>query len=95
VQVAARTPRGDAWLCDLLLRASGSTVLNLTESVGRSGGDRVHLLRIARGSALEVDGALTLLANRQACAADARARARGLTVRLVAMLTGLVAHARR
>jgi four helix bundle protein len=95
VRVAAQTPRGHAWLCDQLLRASGSAVLNLTESVGRSGGDRAHLLRIARGSALEVDGALTLLANRRVCADDVRAEARQLTERLVAMLTGLVARAQR
>jgi four helix bundle protein len=72
-----------------VLRASGSAVLNLTEGQGRTGADRARAMRIARGSALETDAALTLLANRGACSPEHRAKARALSVRLVAMLTRL------
>lgn len=47
------------------------------------------MLRIANGSALELDTALTLLAQRGACRPPARAEARTLTVWVVAMLTTL------
>ena len=73
--------------------AIASTVLNLAEALGREGADRARALRIARGSALELDAALTLLAHRGACAPAARAQARAWTVRVVAMLTRLRARA--
>ena len=75
--------------------ASVSVVLNLAESVGREGGDRAYHLRVARGSLLELDAALTLLTHRRACPPDARAEARALAVRLAAMLHGLLARASR
>ena len=87
--MARRVPRGHHWLADQALRASGSVVLNLAEAMGREGADRARALRIARGSALEVDAALTLLRHRGACAETARSEARGLNVRVVAMLTRL------
>ncbi len=95
VRIARAAPRGHGWLADQAQRASGSTVLNLAEALGRQGADRARTLRIARGSALEVDAALTLLSHRGACAPQARAQARALTVRVVAMLTRLQAVATR
>ena len=68
VKVARQAGRGHAWLCDQAQRASGSAVLNLAEAVGREHADRARALRIARGSLLETDAALTLLAHRGACA---------------------------
>ena len=43
----------DASLAKQLSRAASSVSLNLAESRGRRGGDRMHLLRIAKGSAEE------------------------------------------
>lgn len=93
IRLTRRAPRGHAWLCDQAQRASGSTVLNLTEAVGREGADRARALRIARGEALELDAALTLLTHRGACTPCARTEARALTVRLVSMLVRLIARA--
>lgn len=89
VAISRRAPRGHGWLGDQAQRASGSVVLNLAEAFGREGTDRARALRIARGSALEVDAALTLLAHRGGCTAVARMEARALNVRVVAMLTKL------
>ena len=44
----------DSALVKQLRRAASSVSLNLGESRGRTGGDRLHLLRIAHGSAEEV-----------------------------------------
>jgi four helix bundle protein len=90
VRICGRAGRGLGWLCDQAQRASGSSVLNLAEAVGRTGADRAQRLRIARGSALEVDAALTLLVHR-GVGGPGRAQARALTVRLVSLLTRLVA----
>ncbi len=90
VRVARAAPRGHGWLADQAQRASGSAVLNLAEAVGREGADRARCLRISRGSALELDAALTLLEQRGACPSAVRAQARELSERLVAMLTRLV-----
>ena len=89
VTIAHRAGRGDAWLADQAMRASASVVLNLAEALGREGADRARALRIARGSALELDAALTLMLHRGACRAAERQGAKGLTVRVVAMLTAL------
>ena len=43
------------------VRAASSIVLNLAEGAGRVGRDRVHLFRIAYGSAKETSAALALL----------------------------------
>ena len=93
VAIAAQAPRGLAWVTDQGSRAAGSAVLNLAEAMGREGADRARMLRIARGSALEVDAALTLLTHRKACGPAARSEARVLIGRLVAMLTRLAAVA--
>lgn len=95
VGLVRRAPRGHAWLGDQAQRASASTVLNLAEALGREGADRARALRIARGSALEVDAALTLLAQRGGCADAGRRDARALSLRVVAMLTKLRDRAAR
>ena len=89
VAMARRAPRGHVWLGDQAQRASGSVVLNLAEAMGREGADRARALRISRGSALEVDAALTLLLHRGGCAPSDRDAAKGLNIRVVAMLTRL------
>lgn len=89
VTIARRAPRGHAWLGDQAQRASASVVLNLAEAMGREGADRARALRISRGSALELDAALTLLTQRGACSPAARSEARSLNLRIVAMLTRL------
>ena len=89
VAIAHRSGRGHAWIADQSMRASASVVLNLAEALGREGADRARALRIARGSALELDAALTLMLHRGACREAERNAAKGLTVRVVAMLTAL------
>ncbi|MBI4912292.1 MAG: four helix bundle protein [Acidobacteria bacterium] len=89
VAMARKAPRGHAWLADQAQRASGSVVLNLAEAMGREGADRARTLKISRGSALELDAALTLLLHRGGCAPAARDAAKGLTLRVLAMLTRL------
>jgi len=89
VAIARKAGRGHGWLCDQAARASASVVLNLAEALGREGLDRARALRIARGSALELDAALTLMLHRGACRAAERNSAKTLTVRVVAMLTAL------
>lgn len=89
VALARKAGRGHGWLCDQATRASASVVLNLAEALGREGLDRARALRIARGSALELDAALTLLLHRGACRSEERNAAKALTLRVVAMLTAL------
>ncbi|MBI4913339.1 MAG: four helix bundle protein [Acidobacteria bacterium] len=89
IALTRRAGRGHGWLADQATRASASVVLNLAEGMGREGLDRARTLRIARGSALELDAALTLLLNRGACREAERVAAKRLTVRIVSMLTAL------
>ena len=89
VAITHRSGRGHAWIADQVMRASASVVLNLAEALGREGADRARALRIARGSALELDAALTLMLHRGACREAERLAAKALTVRVVAMLTAL------
>ena len=89
VGITRKGGRGHAWIADQAMRASASVVLNLAEALGREGADRARALRIARGSALELDAALTLMLHRGACRESERNAAKGLTVRVVAMLTAL------
>jgi four helix bundle protein len=90
VRACRRMPRGWKWLVDQIQRASTSVVLNLVEANGRTGQDRVQQLKIARGSANEVDAALDLLAVRGLLKADERARGKALAVRFVRCVTGLI-----
>jgi len=89
VAITHRSGRGHAWIADQVMRASASVVLNLAEALGREGADRARALRIARGSALELDAALTLMLHRGACREAERKAAKGLTVRGVALVTAL------
>ena len=89
VAIAHRSGRGHAWIADQAMRASASVVLNLAEALGREGADRTRALRIARDSALELDAALRLMLHRSACRDGERKAAKGLTVRVVALLTAL------
>jgi four helix bundle protein len=89
VALAHKAGRGHAWIADQAMRASAGVVLNLAEALGREGADRARALRIARGSALELDAALTLMLHRGACRAAERQAAKGLTIRVVALLTAL------
>ncbi len=91
--LARRGPRGHAWLWDQAQRAPASAVLNIAEAAGARASDRARCLRIARGSMLETDAALTLLADRGACPDDTRRHARNLTVRTVSMVTRLITTA--
>ncbi len=78
VAAASRlSSRGAAWLWDQALRAAASVVLNIAEACGRDGADRARCLRIARGSALETDAALTLLSHRRALEGKQPTVARG------------------
>ena len=68
-------------------------MLNLAEALGREGADRARALRIAWGSALELDAALTRMLHRGACRGVQRKVAKALTVRVVAMPTALCTRA--
>ena len=87
--IAHKAGRGHAWIADQVMGASASVVLNLAEAFGREGADRARALRIARGSALELDAAMTLMLHRGACREAERKEAKALTIRMVAMLTAL------
>lgn len=89
VAISRKAGRGHGWLCDQATRASASVILNLAEALGREGLDRARALRIARGSSLELDAALTLLLHRGAYRADERNAAKVPTLQVVAMLTAL------
>jgi four helix bundle protein len=88
--MARQGGRGHSWIWDQAQRASGSTALNVGEGCGREGADRRRCFRIARGSALETDVALTLAAHRGLCSEEDRRIARELSVRVVSMLTRLL-----
>jgi len=55
-------PRGHGELADQVKRALISVVLNTTEGLNRTAGDRRNLLTVARGSAAEAGAGLALLA---------------------------------
>ena len=56
--VCTKLRRHDAQLTKQLRTAASSISLNLAESRGRTGKDRLHFFRIAAGSAEEVAGCL-------------------------------------
>jgi four helix bundle protein len=102
-RVAVEFPRIAAGLCahrrvgatlrDQLDRASVSIVLTIAEGAGRCGArDKAHFFAIARGSATECAAILDLLEARGLIASPARRHARGLLVRVVQMLTRLIAR---
>ena len=84
--------RGYAELRDQLDRASISIVLNIAEGCGRrSPADKACFYSMARGSATECDAILDLLGARGLIDDRLRSRARALLVRIVQMLSRLVA----
>ena len=89
-------PRGHRELRDQLARASLSIPLNVAESGGRrSPADRAHFLTIARGSTMECV-AIVDCARSLGLVPVARAKEAGwLLVRIVQMLTKLIASMER
>ncbi len=85
--------RGLAELRDQLERASLSAVLNIAEGAGRFAPlDKGRFFAIARGSATECAAIVDVLAARRLAAPADCAAARGLLVRVVQMLTKLIAR---
>jgi len=85
--------RGCAELRDQLDRASISIVLNIAEGCGRrSPADKGRFYSMARGSATECAAILDLLGVRGLVDDRLHRRARSLLVRVVQMLTRLVAR---
>ena len=85
--------RGCSELRDQLDRASISIVLNIAEGCGRrSPADKARFYSMARGSATECAAIVDLLAVRGLVDERLRKRARALLVRVVQMLTRLVAR---
>jgi four helix bundle protein len=73
-------------------RASVSIVLNVAEGAGHCApAVKAHFYAIARGSAMESLAALDLLTARSLLAPDTFRRGRSLLMRVVAMLTKLIA----
>ena len=85
--------RGCAELRDQLDRASISIVLNIAEGCGRrSPADKARFYSMARGSATECAAVIDLLGARNLVDDRLRKRARALLVRIVQMLSRLVAR---
>jgi four helix bundle protein len=85
--------RGESALRDQLERASSSIVLCIAEGVGRSSRpDKARFYSMARGSATECAAIVDISAARRLCSAVSGAAARTLLVRIVQMLTKLIAR---
>jgi four helix bundle protein len=61
ISLVMRVPAPLKPIADQVIRSASSVPANIAEGSGRSGRDRVHYLRIAYGSAKEVDTHLRLL----------------------------------
>jgi four helix bundle protein len=80
-------------LRDQLDRASVSIVLNVAEGAGRrTARDKAHFFTIARGSATECAAVLDLLLARNLFTPSDHRHGRALLVRIVQMLTRLIAR---
>jgi four helix bundle protein len=85
--------RGASSLRDQLDRASASIPLNIAEGAGRfSPPDKARFYGIARGSATECAAIIDVIFSRGLGPASTCRRARALLVRIVQMLTRLVAE---
>ena len=76
----------DANMADQMRRAATSVALNLGEGRRRVGKDRIHMFRIAEGSAAEIESALDASA---AWGYIDETRARPVVSRLLRLLWGL------
>ena len=85
-QPLAIVERRDPDLARQIRRAAASVPLNLSEGSRRKGKDRIHLWRVAAGSADEVLASLRVAEAFGYLGADATARALGLCDRVLAML---------
>ena len=61
ISLVMRVPAPLKPIADQVIRSASSVPANLAEGAGRSGRDRIHHVRIAYGSAKEVDAHLRLL----------------------------------
>ena len=85
--------RGQAALRDQLDRASASIVLCIVEGAGRSSRpDKGRFYSMARGSATECAAVVDIALARRLCSEPAGAGARALLIRIVQMLTKLIAR---
>ncbi len=79
-------------LRDQFDRASASIPLNIAEGNGKySKRDRCRFLAVARGSALECAACLDVLVARKTVTPEAIHEGKGMLLRIVSMLTGLIA----
>jgi four helix bundle protein len=81
-----RIARCDPSLADQLRRASQSVVLCIAEGAQRVGRDRLHLYRVAAGSAAEVRAGLAIAKAWTYVAASELARVEALLDRVIALL---------
>jgi four helix bundle protein len=85
-------PTGRAHLKDQLDRAGTSIVLNIAEGAGEySSGDKQRFYRMAKRSATETAAVIDILVRRRLVTEDSHRATTALVVRVVSMLTGLVA----
>jgi four helix bundle protein len=89
-QVIAALPRGHGHLCDQLMRASTSIVLNLAEGAGKhSKADKRRYYLSARGSATESAALLDVLSRLDLLNEDEHRAGKDMLVRVVSMLIKL------
>ena len=93
IRLVATVPRGHGELCDQVRRALVSVVLNTSEGLNRSGGDRRNLLGVARGSASEAAAGLGLMVDLGLADAAAVAELDAVLDRIRAMLFRLAQRA--
>ena len=90
-QMASALPRGRAYLADQLRRAASSIPLNIAEGAGEfAAADKARFYRFARRSATESAAIIDVLAVLELTDQPLRTRARGLLLRIVAMLPAMV-----
>ena len=87
-QILEKMPRGHGELCDQLRRATISVPLNIAEGAGKTTGrERARYHAIARGSAMECAAIVDLLRLQALVEPETAAMAKGLSVRIVSMLS--------
>ncbi len=92
--VVEELPRGRAYLADQLQRAGSSVPLNIAEGAGEySSNEKIRFYRMARRSATECAGILDVCRCLQIIGELNYSKARGLLIRIVAMLTKMARQA--